>query len=327
MNTNPEISVILPVYNGETYLKAAIDSILNQTFKNFEFIIINDGSIDASEAIIKSYKDERIKYFYQDNLGLGATLNKGISLSRSSFIARQDQDDISLPDRFEKQINYLKQNPTVALIGTRGKIIDENNKHIGIHNHPTSYPEIKYHLIFDNPFIHSSVIFQKEIYVSCGGYDSNINKFEDYDLWSKIAIRKEIVNLENQLVLYRHHQQGLSKKINQFNAATLVKSGITNIENFLALKGANFIDLLEIYHGLETVNSITYRIINSKIKKITAALINLYPVSKHNINLVEKNFKAMLYYRLYLRKLAKSNNLMKLFIRIQYQFIKLISLK
>ncbi len=326
MNTNPEISVILPVYNGEPYLKAAIDSILNQTFKNFEFIIINDGSIDASEAIIKSYKDERIKYLYQNNLGLGATLNKAISLSKSSFIARQDQDDISLPDRFEKQISYLKQNPRVALIGTRGKIIDENNKHIGIHNHPTSYPEIKYHLIFDNPFIHSSVIFQKEIYMSCGGYDSNINKFEDYDLWSKIAIKKEVVNLENQLVLYRHHEQGLSKKTNQFNAIHLAKNGANNIENFLALDSANYTDLLKIYHGIEITNYPKYKYINSKLKEITATLINLYPESKETLNSAEKNFKEFLYYRLYLLKLAKRSYLMKLFINIQYYFIKLTGL-
>ncbi len=103
----PLISVILPVYNSEAYIRESIDSILNQSYSNFEFLILNDGSSDNSEEIILSYKDPRIKYHKHPNCGLAGTLNKGLELSKGELIARQDQDDISLPQRFEKQVNFL----------------------------------------------------------------------------------------------------------------------------------------------------------------------------------------------------------------------------
>src|SRR5688500_9607984 len=122
---SPIISVVLPVYNSENYIKEAIDSILNQTFKDFELIIINDGSVDRSAEVIQAIKDSRIVYVDQQNSGLAATLNRGIQMARGKYIARQDNDDISIPERLDMQVNFMENNPGVALLGTCAEIIDE----------------------------------------------------------------------------------------------------------------------------------------------------------------------------------------------------------
>lgn len=126
---NPEISVILPVYNAEKYIRNSIESILHQSFKDFELIIINDGSIDNSGAIISSFNDVRIHYYTNDtNLGLIKTLNKSINLSKGRYIARMDADDICMPNRFEKQVAFMESHPSVVLCGTWAKIIDDQGK-------------------------------------------------------------------------------------------------------------------------------------------------------------------------------------------------------
>src|ERR1017187_7276972 len=118
-NNSPYITVLMPVYNAAPFLREAIDSILNQTFKNFELLIINDGSTDNCEEIILTYKDPRIRYIKNEtNIKLISTLNKGIKLSKGKYIVRMDADDISFPDRIEKQVNYMETNPAIALCGT-----------------------------------------------------------------------------------------------------------------------------------------------------------------------------------------------------------------
>jgi len=121
----PVISVLLPIYNGAPYLVEAIDSVLNQTWKDFELIVINDGSTDDSAAIVHGYDDPRIRYYEHENIGLAATLNRGIDLAVGEFIARQDQDDISKPERFARQIVYLTAHPECVLIGTWAEIWGE----------------------------------------------------------------------------------------------------------------------------------------------------------------------------------------------------------
>ena len=129
-HNNPEISVIMPVYNGDKFLIKSIKSILNQTFKNFEFIIINDGSSDNSLKIIESFDDRRIKFFNNlENRGISFTLNKGLKVAKGKYIARQDQDDISLPDRLTLQLEYIREN-NIDLVDTNLTFIDENDQYI-----------------------------------------------------------------------------------------------------------------------------------------------------------------------------------------------------
>ena len=128
MSTNPLVSVLMSVYNGDRYLDEAIDSILSQTYENFEFIIINDGSTDHTKDILSSYsnQDNRIRVFHQKNHGLTFSLNRGLELSRGKYVARMDADDISSPRRLEEQINYLRANPEVGVLGTQMEIINES---------------------------------------------------------------------------------------------------------------------------------------------------------------------------------------------------------
>ena len=125
------ISVILPVYNGSEYLTESIDCILNQTYSNFEFIIIDDGSTDDSAAIIANYTDVRIRFYSQQNQGLASTLNRGISLANGNYIARQDQDDVSLPNRFAQQVAFLEANPEYGMVGTWAAIWSKQDQRIG----------------------------------------------------------------------------------------------------------------------------------------------------------------------------------------------------
>jgi len=156
---SPIVSVILPVYNGLPYLEEALDSVLTQSFRDFELIVINDGSTDGSAAIIENLHDPRIRFFQQTNKGLATTLNRAISLARGKYIARQDQDDVSLPTRFERQVAFLDANQEAGMVGTGAEIWVGNERTNRFLQHPADNAAIKFGLLFDNHFVHSSAIF------------------------------------------------------------------------------------------------------------------------------------------------------------------------
>jgi glycosyltransferase involved in cell wall biosynthesis len=176
---NPKISVVMSVYEGETYLREAIESILNQTFKDFEFIIINDGSTDQSWSIIHEYaeKDQRIVPVIQDNIGLTKSLNKGISMAEGEYIARMDADDMSLPIRFETQLPWLEEKG-YDLCCSRTWLIEENRVSPGL----TYYLPRKWLLNFRNPFIHGTYLMKKTALDGLGGYDEEFLYGQDYKL-------------------------------------------------------------------------------------------------------------------------------------------------
>lgn len=208
----PRVSVILPVYNGEAFLKEAVDSIFGQTFTDFELIIINDGSSDASAACMDSYSDSRIRYLEQENAGLAATLNKGIALARGEYIARQDQDDISLPERFAAQVAFLDANPGCGIVGTWAEIFSKDETMQRYHRHPIKNLDLKLHLYFRNPFVHSSMMLRTESVRAIGGYttDKSRQPPEDYELWSRMARQYEVANIGQVLVRYREVGTGMS---------------------------------------------------------------------------------------------------------------------
>jgi len=211
---DPAVSVILPVYNGEKHLAAALNSILSQTVNDFELLVINDGSVDRSSELIQKYSDCRIRLIEQSNHGLAATLNRGISLARGKFIARQDQDDISLPRRLEKQIAHLELHPRCGLVGTWAQIWSGEKRTRRVHRHATENHQLQYDLTFDNPFVHSSVMLRKEAVVQAGGYctDPARQPPEDYELWSRIARSWEVGNIPDILHIYREVPTSMSRK-------------------------------------------------------------------------------------------------------------------
>lgn len=202
------ISVIMSVYNDSKYLKESIESVLNQTYQNFEFIIVDDFSSDISLSIIKEYvkKDHRVKLIRnKNNLGLAASLNKAWKIAKYDYIARMDSDDICFKNRFSEQMNYLLENPNISIIGTSVEYINENNQVISTVNRPETDIEIKNTLIKKNCMIHPSVILKKEVLITCNGYIEKLkNAAEDYDLWLNAMNKNyEFYNLQKPLLQYR----------------------------------------------------------------------------------------------------------------------------
>lgn len=211
--TKPTVSVVLPVYNGANYVKSAVESILNQTLENFEFIIINDGSKDNSQAVLESISDPRIRLYHQENKGLAATLNLAISKAKSNLIARQDQDDLSKPKRLELQYRFMTEHNDCALLGTAAEIWVGEEKSDRNHDHPTENGRLIFDLMFNNPFVHSSVMLRKEAIESIGGYTTDPERQppEDYELWSRVSRHFNVFNLEERLLVYREVPQSMSR--------------------------------------------------------------------------------------------------------------------
>ncbi|MGL2995217.1 glycosyltransferase family 2 protein [Flavobacterium sp. TSSA_36] len=205
----PFISVILPVYNASKFLTESIKSMLEQTFTNFELIIINDGSTDNSQSIIESFDDKRIRVFQKPNTGLIDSLNLAVAHSRGSWIARMDADDISAPNRLEEQIKFIDSG--VAVIGTQVTLIDENGKPYGKTKLATNPEEIlanlKKHI---SNVVHPSVLINKTLLLKVGGYDPKMHVAEDYDLWLRISKIGKIININQSLLSLRKHGDNIS---------------------------------------------------------------------------------------------------------------------
>ena len=201
---HPRISVIMSVYNGGRFLKAAIDSILNQTFKDFEFIILDDGSDDNSVDIINSFQDERISLHNLNHQGLPSALNYGISISTAQIICRMDSDDIAHSERFEKQLKFLDMNPEFDLCGTSISIIDENDRLIGTRLMPVQHNEIVGTIDYSCNVIHPTYCFKKEIHDSIGGYRKELLYSQDYDYLLRVIDKGfKVCNLPEVLLKYR----------------------------------------------------------------------------------------------------------------------------
>ncbi len=230
---NPLISVLIPVYNAELFIGESISSILNQTYTNWELIIIDDGSNDNSASIIGNITDPRIHFHKQENSGMGSALNKAILLANGKYLARQDADDISLPERFEKQIDFLESMEEHALVGTWAIIVNEKLVPTGrMHAHPESNTRLKYDLLFDNPFVHSSVMIRKNALKEIGLY--NLSKdplIQDFELWWRIGEKFSVGNIPEALVIYREVKSGMSRSEKKFGEVVAKQS----MENILSL--------------------------------------------------------------------------------------------
>ena len=203
----PAVSVVLPAYNCEKYIAKAIESVLHQTFTDFEFIIINDGSTDRTEEIIRSFSDPRILYQANNsNKGLVFTLNKGIDIARGSYIARMDGDDIALPERFKKQFDHLQLNKEVDILATVVTLIDKNESVSGTwHSDITNVTakDIRKELPKDNCIAHPTIMGKTEIFRKFK-YNHTQSQSEDYDLWLRMMSSGVIIHkLPEHLLLHR----------------------------------------------------------------------------------------------------------------------------
>ena len=215
MNQFPLVSVVMAVKDGEELVGDSIGSILNQTYKNFELIIINDGSKDQTLKVIDEFSDPRIKVFSQENQGLARALNRGLKTAEGLFIARQDHDDLSHPDRLSRQVDFLLKNSSYGLVGSAAEIW-EGNRFLGrYHDHPTNPGLLKFELIFNNPFVHSSIMFRSALLSDIGFYteDRSREPPEDYEYISRVSRKYDVANLSDRLVVYREVPHSLSSQI------------------------------------------------------------------------------------------------------------------
>lgn len=209
----------MSAYNEDKYISAAIKSILNQTYPYFEFIIINDGSTDNTESVIKSFDDDRIIFKKIDKVNFSKALNIGLSLAKYNFIARMDADDISHPERFEKQIKYLVENPDVQVVSS-GYGLFKKNKVSHIYQLPVTDSDIKEQLNYSSAICHAGSIYSKSHILKFGGYNEKLDMLEDIDLWQRIRKDTKFYNLDEILYLIRLKENSMtskeSSKPNQF---------------------------------------------------------------------------------------------------------------
>lgn len=196
----PRVTVLMPVYNAEPFLAEAITSILEQSFKPFEFLIIDDGSTDRSAEIVESFRDPRIRFVKNSrNMGITPTLNKGIALASCDLIARMDADDISHPQRLQKQFGFMKRNPNCALLSTWARVITEDKRFVRLERYRSNF--YYYNLTFECWIYHPTIMFRKSAAEAVGMYSMPYS--EDYDFFWKISTRYQIANLAEPLVDYR----------------------------------------------------------------------------------------------------------------------------
>ena len=198
------VTVLLAVYNGERYLREAVDSVLAQTFSDFELLVVDDGSTDGTEEILHSYRDPRIRVLRNEqNHGLTSSLNRGLASARGEYVVRQDADDISVPERLAKQIELLDTRGDLVLVGSSHRRIGVQGEPLGLRQAPTQPTEIRWRLLFVNAFAHTSAVLRRKILDAVGAYDESFRYAQDYDLWSRIAWRFQVAAVAEPLVSYR----------------------------------------------------------------------------------------------------------------------------
>ena len=209
MSDNPLISVVMPCYNCVNYIAEAIDSILKQTLKEIELIIIDDNSTDGSLKIIKSFDDKRIRVIkHSPNKGISYTLNDGIKSAKADFIARMDADDISVPDRLEKQYKSFQANKKIAVVGTFVKVIDQDKNYVYTHINPISDSEIRKAFAYSFPIWPGSQMWRKTSLIKAGLFDENLPTSEDIELTLRICQVGKAENISEPLYIYRKNNSG-----------------------------------------------------------------------------------------------------------------------
>ncbi|PWW82344.1 glycosyl transferase [Prosthecochloris marina] len=220
----PKVTVLMPVFNGETYLRGAIESILGQTFSDYEFLIVDDGSTDKSLEIIASYEDPRIRLHANgSNRGTVHALNTGLELAKGEYIARMDCDDISLPHRLEQQVRFMDAHPHIGVCGSGMRHI-KGDKLRNFRYQPTSDQELKITLLFNTCFFHPTVIMKKTV-LNGALYPDNLIYTQDYNLWTHLAVKTDFANLRQSLLYFREHPAQIShrKAVLQKSNARLIR--------------------------------------------------------------------------------------------------------
>ena len=200
---SPMVTVLMPVYDGGCFLSPAVDSVLGQGFRDFEFVIVDDGSTDGSARLLASLGDPRVRVLSQTNGGMSSALNAGLRAARGELVARMDQDDLALPGRLQQQVDFLRHHPDVALVGTRFVTLDEAGATGEVADVLLGPDELRRDLFVRCPLAHGTVMARRAVLDALGGYDGSKWPAEDYDLWHRLMQSHRAANLPEVLYAYR----------------------------------------------------------------------------------------------------------------------------
>lgn len=260
---NPKVTVMMPVYNGERYISDAIKSILSQTLRDFELLIMNDGSTDNTLRVVRSFNDPRIRIIENEkNLGTILTRNRGLKECRGEYVAMLDSDDLAYPERLQKQVDFLDKNPDFGLVGTWVDLMDSEGKKIDASwRGDTESEEVPIVLLFHNCFSFSSVMLRREA-IPTEGFRDGFIPTEDYEIWTRIIKNWKADTLREVLTTYRIHEKSLSKTkhdlqqslVNQIVRSQLKKIGVDPTENEMAIHRTN-----DTYRGVDVKKFIISR--------------------------------------------------------------------
>lgn len=245
------ISIIMPVRNAEAYIRDSVESILSQTYGEFEMLIIDDGSADGTAEIARSFRDRRIKLFKRENLGLIEQLNFGLGQSCGEYVARMDADDIAHPEKLQHQIDFLEKNKDIQLVGTNFEFIDETGKTLMQKKLPEFHADIEFMMPFIDSVLHSSILTYKKVLLDSGGYDMNYSSVEDDELFLRLlTLGYKMHNLQKTLYKYRLIERPYEHYENQ--NVNFYRCGIKYLENICREKNGEYylrLGLLEYYRG------------------------------------------------------------------------------
>lgn len=278
---SPLVSVVMSVYNSEKYLSDSIESILNQSFSNFEFLIFDDGSTDESKNIIAEYArlDPRIKASYSSiNQGYVGYLNQGISEAGGKYIARMDSDDISLDNRLHTQVEYLETHLNVNALGSSTIRIDSKGKELGLSSRVENPSDLFWLSFFTNPLSHPTVMFRRDILQKIGGYNADKLPSEDYDLWTRVLLHGDIGNINEPLLKYREHESSISvrKRDMQIRNSNATLKAHWNTWMNVDLSDNEVLFLKQFHKGYDDIDTITALNIFYKIADLRKLTVNRY---------------------------------------------------
>lgn len=283
-----KISVILPVYNSQDYVREAIQSVLNQTYSDFELIIINDGSTDNSSGIIESFKDKRIMYINNSkNSGLISTLNEGLRRANGKYIARMDADDICLPDRFQKQVEVLEKSDDVVLVSS--DFYELKGSNLKLSTGFNGSDEIKTVLLFAPGIAHPTVMMRNIFKEKSIQYNSHFLHVEDYQLWTELSFIGDMINIDRPLLKYRSHNAQVSA---QFGSVQRTNSEKVR-ELYLRRRGFVFSEEDLLTHHL--IGNNIFITSASQLQRIEIWLCALIEQNRRKKILQEKEFERVIH--------------------------------
>jgi hypothetical protein len=236
MTKRPSISVIMSVHNGRRFLSETIESVLAQSWSDFEFIIVDDGSSDGSTEVIRGYaeRDSRLQVLTQEKHGLTRSLNRGLTVARGEFVARQDADDISAPERLAVQRDYMQQNPNLAAVGSWCRFIDEAGVETGGLRYPVQHEEIAWAMLGYTAIAHPSAMLRRSAIDRFGAYDETFTYAQDYELWTRwISLGAQLQNIPKDLIFYRVWSGQISLEKNKIQTECALRAATKYVSHCL----------------------------------------------------------------------------------------------